>query len=384
MPKMTHRERVMRAVNHQKPDRVPLDVGACFTSSIAKNAYQNLIQYLGIDADTVIIRKWANVVKPDEKVLKYFDIDTRMVVPPSGENWNEYWKIFRQPDGSYMDEWGCVWKLPGSGAGNYFLSSHALSNAETAEDIYKHRWPVDSDPGRYAGLKEQARRLKEETDYAVVGIFPRPIVSQSQFVRGYDKWFLDIVLNPDLFTAMLDCIVDIDLAIGGKILDEIGKYVDCMFVHDDIATQQNLMVSPEHYRQFIKPRHKKIFDLIKSKSDAKIIYHTDGAVFDILDDLIEIGVDVLNPVQTSAVGMDPLRLSEKYGQKLAFWGAIESQEILPRGSVEDVREEVRRQINSLGRNGNYILGGCHNIQDDVPPQNVIAMFEAAKELGIYS
>ena len=379
---LTHRERVLRAVDHQEPDRVPLDLGGTYTSSISRGAYENLLRYLTIEGECEVMRKWASVVRPDEKLLRYFDVDTRMVVPLCGEQWNEYWRITPLDEaGSFRDEWGVVWRKPETG--HSFISEHPFSQEITLDDLEKHPWPDPDDPERYAGLKEQARALKEDTDYAVIGIFPRPIVSLSQFLRGYDKWFLDVIINRDLLEAIMDRIMEIDLRIGEHILGEIGKYVDLMFVHDDLATQQSLMVSPQHYREIIKPRHEKMFNLIKTHSDARIIYHTDGAVYPILQDLIEIGVDVLNPVQTSAEGMDGRMLQREFGDKLCFWGAIESQKVLPTGSPEEVREEVKRQIESLGKEGNYVLAACHNIQDDVPPQNIVAMFEAARELGRY-
>ncbi len=381
---LSHRERVLKAVNHQKPDRVPRDLGGAFTSSIASVAYENLADFLGLDLETRLMRKWARVVHPDEKILRHFDIDTRMVVPRYDEGWNEYWKIAPvENEDAYIDEWGIKWSRPESKMGPYFMTTHPLADIESVDELENFIWPDPEDPARYEGLEEQARRLKNETDYAVIGVFPRPIVSLSQFMRGYEKWFLDFMMNRELLEAIMDIIVETNLRIGKNILDRIGKYIDLAFFHDDLATQQSLMVSPEHYREIIKPRHKKLFDLVKTHSDAKIIYHTDGAVFPILEDFIEIGVDALNPVQTSAQGMDGKALSSSFGDRLCFWGAIESQKVLPTGTPEEVFEEVKRQISDLGKNGNYVLGACHNIQDDVSPENVIAMFEAADRFGIY-
>lgn len=379
---LTHRERVLRAVNHQEPDRVPLDFGGTYTSTICRGAYENLLRHLDLKGETVVIRKWASAVRPDENLLKYFDIDTRMVVPRYGDDWNEYWRLSPLSEkGTFMDEWGVTWRKPEKG--HSFISKHPLSGDVDINDLEGYHWPDPDDPERYHGLMEQAKALKQGTDYAVIGMFPRPIVSLSQFLRGYEGFFLDMAMNQAFMEALMDRILEVDLRIGENILGAIGKYVDLMFVHDDLATQRNLMFSPEHYRKIVKPRHQKIFDFIKTHSNAKIIFHTDGAVYPILEDLLEIGVDALNPVQTSAEGMDPQILKKGFGDRLCFWGGIESQRILPQGSTEDVRAEVKEKMESLGKGGDYVLAAVHNIQDDVPPENIVAMFEAAREFGNY-
>ncbi len=380
---LTPRERVLRAVDHKEPDRVPLDLGGTYTSSISRGAYEKLLAHLNLSGRSHIIRKWASVVKPDEALLKHFDVDTRMVVPRFEDTWNEYWKL--TPVGeedAYRDEWGVVWRKPETG--HAFISSHPLSGRVDVGALASFSWPDPDDPARYHGLKEQARELKENTDYAVIGVFPRPIVSLSQFLRGYEDWFMDMGMNQAFLEVLMDYILETDLKIGKRMLDDIGKYVDLMFVHDDLATQESLMFSPDSYRSIVKPRHQKIFNLIKTHSDAKIIYHTDGSVFPLLEDFVEIGVDALNPVQTSAQGMDSEKLNREFGDRLCFWGGIDTQHVLPAGSPEDVREEVRRQIEWLGKDGNYVLSAVHNIQDDVSPDNIVAMFAAAREYGSYS
>jgi len=364
-------------------DRVPRDLGGTFTSTIARGAHDSLLQYLGMEGESKVIRKWARAVRPDERVLARFDIDTRMVTPRHDDSWNEYWRLSpMSPESTRTDEWGVTWRRPETGP--WFISNHPLKAAQTINDLDMHPfWPDPEDDERYYGLKEQARRLKEETDYAVIGVFPRPVVSLSQFLRGYDTFFMDLALNHVMLEAVMDRILDLDLRIGERILSEIGSYVDIMFVHDDLATQESLMFSPDHYRKFVKPRHKKIFDCIKTHSDAKILFHTDGAIRPLLDDLIEIGVDALNPIQVSAAGMEPEKLAADYGNRLCFWGGMDTQRVLNTGKPGEVRAEVRNLVRSLGGAGNYVIAAVHNIQDDVPPENVIALFDAAEEFGIY-
>lgn len=379
---MTHRERVLRALNHQEPDRVPIDLGGTYASSIALGAYVRLADYLKVDGEPQVMRKWAGAVKPDEALLQKLDIDIRMVVPRYDAFWNEYWKLKALPDpNTFLDEFGLPWTRPEKGPS--FISKHPLAGELSLKDLESYPWPNAEDPERYKGLKEQAKRLKEETDYAVAAVFPRPPVSLSQFLRGYQDWFIDMGMNHPLIEGIMDRVLDVDLKIGERILSEIGKYIDVMFVHDDLATQDSLMCSPATYRKIIKPRHKKIFDFIKTHSDAKVIYHCDGAIAPIIEDFIEIGVDALNPVQISAAGMDTASLKEKFGDRLSFWGAIDTHTVLPHGTVEEVRQEVKKQIGCLGKNGGYILAAVHNIQSDVPPENVVAMFKAAREFGVY-
>jgi uroporphyrinogen decarboxylase len=379
---MTHRERVLAALDHREPDRVPVDLGGTYASSIASGAYERLMKHMNLVGETAIMRKWASVVKPDERLLKLLDIDTRMVVPRYDPDWNEYWKLKALPEkGSFRDEWGVVWTRPETGPS--FIAKHPLDGEIGLADVDRHPWPNAEDPERYVGLREQAEALKTQTDYAVVAMFPRPIVSLSQFMRGYQNWFMDMGMNHELIEAVMDRILDVDLRIGKKLLEAVGKYVDIVFVHDDLATQDSLMCSPGTYRKIIKPRHQKIFNFIKTHSDARIIYHCDGAILPIIDDFIEIGVDALNPVQISAAGMNTRDLKEKFGDRLCFWGAIDTHAVLPRGTTEDVRQEVKKQIESLGTQGGYVLAAVHNIQDDIPPQNIMAMIDAAREFGTY-
>ncbi len=332
--------------------------------------------------EAAIMRKWASVGRPDEALLQRLDIDTRMVVPRHDPDWNEYWMLSSFPDGvTYRDEWGVLWTGPETGPA--FIAKHPLAGEITLADLEKYPWPDPDVPERYAGLREQAEQLKTNTDYAVVAMFPRPIVSLSQFLRGHEDWFVDLSINHELIVALMDRILEVDLRIGRKLLDLIGKYVDIVFFHDDLATQAELMCSPEIYRKIIKPRHRQIVDFIKSHSHARGVYHCDGAILPIIGDFIQIGVDALNPVQISAKGRDSKSLKSQFGDRPAFWGAIDTHTVPPKGTVEEVRQEVKAQIGALGMNGGYVLAAVHNIQDDVPPQNIVAMVEEAREFGRY-
>lgn len=325
------------------------------------------------------MRKWAGIVKPDESVLNYLDVDTRVIMPRAGVGWVEGWKEEVLPDGSSRDEWGLVRIKPADGS--YFMTHFPLAGEKTIEDLEKYPWPDPDDPERFNGLREEASFLKKTTDFALITMFPRPFVSLSQFLRGYTDWFTDLILNREFIEALMEKILEIDLRIGKRLLEEVGNDIDLVFVHDDLATTDSLMMSPQVYREIIKPRHKRIFDLIKTMTRAKIIYHCDGAIYPLINDFIEIGVDVLNPVQVSAKGVDTDTLKRDFGHRLSFWGGIDTSYVLPKGSVHEVKEEVQKRLHHLAKGGGYTVAPVHNILDEVPPENVVAMYREAVELG---
>jgi uroporphyrinogen decarboxylase len=279
-----------------------------------------------------------------------------------------------------VDEWGVTWASHG---GSHFINSDGpfchLADP-TLEDLEKFHWPDPADPKRYKGLRDRAKKLHEETDYAVVLNFDVGPVHQCQFVRGYATWLEDLLLRPIFAEALLDRIADIWIQIAKRALEEAGAYVDLVQSGDDIATQNATLFRPDLYRQMIKPRHKAMADAIKRYSKP-ILYHSCGAVYPLIPDLIEVGIDALNPVQVSAANMATERLKREYGRELAFWGGIDTHKVLPTGTPAEVREEVKRRINDLRDHGGYVLCAVHNIQPDVPPENIVAMYEAALEYG---
>ena len=378
---MSHRERVLTALSHEEPDRVPIDLGATYASSISRKAYENLKSYLGLEHSTVTMRKWADIVKPDESVLIPLDIDTRMIMPRADDGWVEGWREQILPDGSSRDEWGLIRVKPPDGF--YFMTHFPLAGDKTIKDIEEYPWPDPNDRERFKGLKEEAAFLRKTTHYALVTMFPRPFVSLSQFLRGYTDWFTDLILNREFTETLMEKILQICLSIGKRLLEEVGEYVDLIFVHDDLATTESLMMSPDIYREIIKPRHKRIFDLIKDSTQAKIIYHCDGAIYPLIRDFIDIGVDVLNPVQVSARGVDTDTLKREFGDKISFWGGIDTSYVLPKGTMEEVEGEVHKRIDHLGKGGGYVVAPVHNILDEVPPENIVTLYQTAVRYGRY-
>lgn len=375
---MSHRERVLRALNHQEPDRVPLDLGGSRSSSLVVEAYEKLNRHLGSQEPPCIFSKWLNVAHPSEVMLARFDIDTRSLSQGSPDNWQDI--IF--PDGSYQDEWGVVRSRP-AGSLYYDLTRAPLAGDAEVADLNKFRCPDPHDPGRCRGLAEGAARLHQGTDYAVVLSMPGGIVHQAQFMRGFEDWFADIIANPALFQALMEKLADLWIEMAKDELDAVGNNVDVCFLGDDVAFQNGPMMSMDLYRKMIKPHHKRLFSYIRSRTSAKIAYHTCGSVVHLIPDLIEMGVDALNPVQVSAKGMDTERLKQEFGADICFWGAIDTQRVLPFGTPNDVAREVKRRIDDLCPGGGYVLCAVHNIQADVSPENISAMYDTARAYGGY-
>jgi uroporphyrinogen decarboxylase len=208
---------------------------------------------------------------------------------------------------------------------------------------------------------------------------PSPFIQHSQSLRGFQDWYMDLVLRPDRAEALFDAVLEVTVRMTENILKAAGDLADVVMTADDIGGQQGLLFSYDHYLRFIKPRHKKFFQLVRDLTPAKILLHCCGSITRILDDLIELGVDAVNPVQTSAAGMDPVQLKKKCGDRMSFWGGIDTQQTLPFGSVEDVKKMVEQRIEELGEGGGYVLCAVHNIQPDVPLENILVMYRHARE-----
>lgn len=385
MEKMTSRERVRRALNHQEADRVPIDIGGIsMLTTMHRDAYVNLKKFLGYHNDQVTISYMpSQSVLPDEFIRQRFHADCFPLWLNGASNWKM--NLQKDADGStwYVDEWGIKWKCPDQGL--YFDPVGTPLKDCTLEDIDRYPWPDPRDPGRVAGLKQKAKEMYENTNYSLVmnGALGNGVYVPVQWLIGYEDFFVNMMLKPDIVKALLEKIVDYQIAQWDVILDQVGNYVDVVVLSDDLGTQHHPIMNPKKYREIIKPAQVKIAKFIKSKADVKIVYHCDGAIYDFLPDMVEIGFDAWNPVQVTADGMDDTaRLKREFGDKLTFWGAgCDSQFILPRKSPAEIREEVRRRVNDLAAGGGLILSSIHTIQRDVPAENIVAFYDALYEFG---
>ena len=380
LDEMTPRERVMTALNLREPDRVPIDFGSTWITTITIPAYERLKEHLGLESETILMERMQQVCLVDERILEIFDVDTRGVFygPPALEC-NQWVEL---SDNRYRDSWGITWQKPSSSY-YYDMVKPALGGEITLSDVINHPWPEPHDPGYTRGLRDRVKKQRESTDCALVLNLSVWFVQCSQFIRGFEDWFIDMVAQPCLMETLFDILNDIMLATIGDVLAEVGDLVDVVSVSDDLGAQDRTVVSPEMYRRLVKPRQAKAFAYIHERTAAPLMYHTCGSVYEIMEDLIEIEVDALNPVQTTAAKMEPERLKGEFGDRISFWGGIDSHRVLPWGSEEEVKEEVRMVTSILGPGGGYILNSVHNIQPNVPLENLFAMFEAAKEYGRY-
>ena len=371
---MTNRERVLAALNRRPTDRVPIDLGGSRDSTIHRTAYPELVAALGLDVpEPALADRMQQVVWPDPAVLDALDVDIQPLPSPAIDDSAE------DPEGNtYTDGWGIVRRLPEGGL--YYDVVHSpLSGPITVKDIVNHPWPKADDPAQFEGFRQRALALRECTDRAICIGIRGSVVHLSQYLRGFEDWFCDMAADQNLMGALMDAIVDVQLPVAERCLELAGDLVDIVFLGDDLGAQSSLQISPSTYRKVIKPRQARVFEAMRRGApNAFICYHTCGSVAEVLDDIVELGVQIINPVQVSAAGMDPGVLKRRWGDRLAFWGGVDSQHTLPRGTTGDVRQEVDERIRVLGDRGGYICGAVHNIQADVPVANVLAMFDEAR------
>jgi uroporphyrinogen decarboxylase len=374
---MTSRERVLCALNHEEPDRVPIFFGASGATTILAPAYERFKAYVGVSGTPKLISRMLQYARLDEEVMRRFGADGRPLQPRPAPS-----TLSREIDArTYVDEWGVTWHMkPGT---LYFETGDPPLRDATIDDLDRYAWPDLAHPSRFTGLAAEAAALQGE-GLAVVALSGVNPVEQIWSLRGFDTWHIDLALNPDFAHALLGKVTALMLAGAVALLDEAGTAIDVVVTADDQASQRGPLMSPKMYRAMIKPYHARLIAAIKQKTKAKVFFHSDGNVFPLIGDFIDIGVDLLNPVQVSAHEMgDTARLKRMFGDRLSFCGGIDTQSVLPFGSTDEVRREVRRRISDLGPGGGYILAAVHCVQPDVPPENVYAMLDEAIIAGQY-
>jgi len=383
--KMTSRERVLKTLNHEIPDRVPIDLGG-FQTGIHKRAYADLIAYLGLKEKIETLDPVQQLAKPSEDVLRRFHVDVRYVCahgPDSFKGGIEQ----NTRDGKLWhdlkDEFGVIWSMPDDQQLYMDISHHPLAEA-TIEHLQDYPFPEGSDVTRFTGVREQALQMRKETPYAISTGISGVVYEICWYMRGLEQWFMDMIENPAFCEALLDQILRFwtDYFVG--FMAEAGDIIDVVMIGDDLAGQTGPLFSPNFYRRIVKPRQKKLVQHIKSLTSAKIWYHTCGSCFEYIPDFIGNGVDILNPVQIGLVNMEPKKLKEKFGRQIVFWGGgIDAQHILPFAEPGEIREHVRRNLEVFKPGGGYVFNNVHNIQLGVPPKNITALFDAAYEFGFY-
>ncbi len=373
------RDCVLTALDHQEPERLPVDFGGRHTT-IHTLAHQKLKEYLGLQGGEEVFRQfWLQTVEVDPRVIDQLGGD----VVAFCTNTPASWQMEIGEGGIFQDEWGASYRMPDGGF-YYDYHSHPLASAKNIKDLDGYDWPDPLDPSRYTGLKEAISRVYQEGQKAIMlTISPAGSWEHTWTLRGPEQAMMDLILNRELYEDILDHTVQFQIQQWTEALKRVGDMVDVVSMSDDFGTQNGPMISQELYRAIFKPRLIKVIENIKKYTKAKIYMHTDGSVYDFLPDMIEAGVEIINPVQKECRNMEPDKLKREFGDKLVFWGAAVLTRNLEFGTPEEIKQEARETIAALAPGGGYVFGPIHNIQPLVPPQNIVALLQAARDFGMY-
>jgi uroporphyrinogen decarboxylase len=377
---MTPRERVLATLRHEEPDRVPIVLGVSNATGIKARPSRELKRILGIDAPDEYLYRWPELgtAALDEGTLERLGTDVRGVldVEPA---WVLERNATRPPHSDYVNSWGSG--AVEVGPEDWFPAVCPMAEATTVAEIEDYPWPDMDDPTRVAHVADEAAALASQGRYAIMAtpwlLFP---LERAFAMQGMDVFLANLVFHPGFCEALLWKIESLCKTLMGHFLGALGPNVDIIKIGDDLGTQDSLLMSPDMYRRVLKPVHADYIAFIRERTDAKVFFHTDGDVFPLIDDFIEIGVDILNPIQTSAGRMANLaELKVRWGEQLVFCGAIDTQRILPRGTPREVRDEVRRVIDIMAPGGGYMVSSVHSVMNDVPAENILAMVDAVME-----
>lgn len=376
MSEMTPRECFWKIVNHEEPDRIPIFWGGT-NSSIVPSHYDALCKELGITNFKKPVGDFGTInLHPKLRERLHSDVELLILGAPRRK---------RLENGLIEDGmWGFRMKEVG-GYRTFPDDIAPLRHAKNIEDIEAHPiWPDPDDPAYYENQKDRATKLFDtdkivlgEASYAGSPFFIYP------WFRGVDQWMMDPYTNPDFYRYLAQKIVDLSVVILERWLEQVGEYLDVLCFYDDIAMQTGPMVSLDHYRKWILPYEKQLVDVAKKMTKAKLSIHCCGSCYDLLPGFLEVGYEILNPVQTRAKNMEAWRLKRDYGDRLTFYGGVDIQRLLPFGTEEDIRRGVKDLIKSLAPGGGFLFATSHNIEPDTPPKNIVAMFDAAHEFGRY-
>jgi uroporphyrinogen decarboxylase len=372
---MTPRERVLFSINHKEPDRVPIDLGSLSVSTMNRATLVSLQLFLGgcrtqSGTSNIMQKRFQNVDVPEELLLK-FGIDLRGIRPGKARNRHDI--VFS--DGRFIDEWGITY-APSAGGAYYDIVGCPLAEVEI-DEIESHLQIDADDPGYTDGIRKRAEYLYHHTNYALVGnMTSAQIFERSWYLRGFERFLMDLSIDRQYAHKLLRILTDIQKERVKNFLAEVGGYLQIFKVSDDLSGQLSPLISPQMYREMIQPYHREYFAHIKKHTNAKLALHSCGNFRPLLRDFIEAGVDIIHSVQQSCIDMEPEGLKKEFGSDIVFWGGMDVQNLLPEASVQEVKDRVRRLIDVMGQDGGYIFGPSHNIQADVPPQNIVTMYEA--------
>mgnify|MGYP002386988416 FL=1 len=381
---LTSAQRVRRALNHQEADHVPFDLGGTGLSTIHVTAYQKLRRHLDLPTIEPRIAFIAEqLVSVDEDLAERLHTDVRPVIPGSAAGF-QYTMRDEGAYEAYTDEWGIGWHKPKDGGFYYDMYRHPLANATSLDEMRNYPFPDPLDEGRFVALRSQAEAARAKGKAVALAGPCAGIAEIYAWLRGFEQFYIDLALNQTFVAYMLDRLVAYKSAFWQRALQEIGELVDVVIEADDLGGQASPLMSPKTYRSLIQPRHKQLFAFIKAQAPVKLFYHTCGAVRLLIPDLIDAGIDILNPVQISSPGMALAGLKQDFGRELVFWGGgVDTQRVLGTATPQQIREHVKQNIEALAPGGGFVFSAVHDIQPNVPPENILAMWEAWQTYGAY-
>lgn len=413
---MTSRERIIAAINHRQPDRVPLDLGSTPSSGISAIAYTNLKKHLGMNhGQTRIYDVVQQLAQPEEKVLDRFGID----IVDIGRMFNdrhEDWYDIQMADGQTAQY--PVWFKPranGDGSFDAKLDGTVIARMPAGGTFYDQTyfpyidgypsdfadlpeamktvlwaalahspWDHAGEPDFWDQLRQRTLKLRENTDRALMVVCGCNLFEWGTFLRRMDNFMMDVFADQENVKRLLDALMEIHLASLEQVCNAVGDIVDILRFGDDLGMDSGPFMSPEIYRNIFKPHHKRLNEYVHKNSQMKTFIHSCGSIYKLLPDMIEAGYDIINPVQTSCVDMDPVTLKKEFGDAVTFWGGgCDTRHILNNATAQEVKDHVKQRIEILSPGGGFVFNTVHNILPEVPPENIVAMFEAVHEFGVY-
>ncbi len=377
---MNSRERIFKALHHEEPDRIPFDLAGSTWTGITNTAYQNLRKHFGMKKSEP---EWSDVIQqiviPSEDILDKLQVDTRGVFPLTSHNWDVFSKLKDCGDyWEYFDEWSFVHHFPKNGYW-FSLVKSPLEEVDFENEtiVEEFQWPDAGNKLRFSGLRKKAIQLRNQDKIVMTKGLCAGLFEMHQRVRGMTNAMMDPLLFQANSDKLIGKLADLKIEFWDEALNELGDVVDIIGEGDDYGTQQSQLISPDQFREFYKSHFSRVLSFIKQKApNVKLLFHSCGNVRPIIPDLIEMGADILNPVHVNATGMEPFQLKKDFGQDIVFWGGgVDTQKVLPTGTIQDVEDDVKRNIEALAPGGGFVFSAVHNIQTEVPPENIMAMWE---------
>lgn len=390
---MNSRERLLTALEHKQPDKVPYDLAGSHVSGIHIIAYKKLCKYLGINQEPIAFNDVIQqTVIPCQQLLDKFEVDTRGLFPLCSHNWNVKGKDI----GDYyehIDEWQFTQHFPKMDGFYWSLAKSPIDGMiADPKDLESYKWPAADNPLRVEGLRQLATEYRKQGKIVMVKSLCAGLFEMGQRIRGMENFLCDLMADKETACLIMDKILELKKRYWQMVFDELGDLVDIAVETDDYGTQQSQLISKDTYFELIEPRLRELMSFIKKTLNSKkpkgekgyIFFHSCGNVRPLLPSFIEMGIDIINPVHITAEGMEPERLKADFGDKITFWGGgVETQHILPNGTVQEVRNDVKKNVEILMQGGGFVFNTVHNIQAEVPPENIVAMWEALQEYGKY-